>query len=159
MSSKAESDLSILSFVGIHEILLTKAAMVTRGDELFMSYGVMGGAMQPQGHVQVLLNLLHNGRHPQLALDAKRFVIGGTTQWGSKEAYYNTAVGIEHGVKEETIKKLEEMGHVIERVEGAEQIVFGKGQVILRTVDPVSGKRIWAAGSDYRGDGGALPQI
>lgn len=133
-------------------------AMVTRGDELFMSYGVMGGAMQPQGHVQVLLNLLHNGRAPQLALDAKRFCVGGTRLWTTKEAFYNTCVGIEDGVPEATIAKLEEMGHEIERIHGAAQCFFGKGQVILRTVDPVSGKRVWAAGSDYRGDGCAMPQ-
>jgi len=134
-------------------------AMVTRGDELYMSYGVMGGAMQPQGHVQVLLNMLHNQRSPQLALDAKRFCIGGTGTWTSKEAFYNTAVGIEYGVAEETIKKLQEMGHELELIKGAQQCFFGKGQVILRTVDPVSGKRVWAAGSDYRGDGCAIPQL
>lgn len=133
--------------------------MVTKDDELFMSYGVMGGVMQPQGQVQVLLSLLHNGRHPQLALDAKRFCVGGTKWHLSKEAFYNTAVALEHGVDPAVARKLEEMGHEIERVEGADQIIFGKGQLILRTVDPVSGRRIWAAGSDYRGDGCALPQI
>jgi gamma-glutamyltranspeptidase/glutathione hydrolase len=134
-------------------------AMVTRGDELFMSFGVMGGVMQPQGHVQVLLNLVHNSRSPQLALEAKRFCVGGTQHWGSKEAFYNTCVGIEDGVAEETIDRLEKMGHEIERIKGAEQCFFGKGQIILPTVDPVSGRRVWAAGSDYRGDGCAVPQI
>jgi len=48
--------------------------MATRGEELFLSYGVMGGFMQPQGHVQVLLNVLR-GMTVQAALDAPRFCI------------------------------------------------------------------------------------
>lgn len=143
--------------------------MVTQDDDLFMSYGVMGGAMQPQGHVQVLLWVsptsdtdnrhLLNGRHPQLALDAKRFCVGGTGVWDTKEPFWNTNVAIEDGVPEEVIKALENKGHIVERVKGSDQIFFGKGQVILRTVDKPSGRRIWAAGSDYRGDGCALPQL
>ncbi|CAK9785117.1 uncharacterized protein COLE_06437 [Cutaneotrichosporon oleaginosum] len=134
-------------------------AMVTRGDELFMSFGVMGGAMQPQGQVQVLLNLLHNGRQPQLALDAKRFLVGGTGLWQSTEPYYNTCVAIEDGVPEEVVQGLERIGHQIQRVKGSDQIFFGKGQVILRTVDERTGKTVWAAGSDYRGDGCAIAQF
>jgi gamma-glutamyltranspeptidase/glutathione hydrolase len=133
--------------------------MVTRGDELFMSFGVMGGAMQPQGQVQVLLNLLHNGRQPQLALDAKRFLVGGTGLWQSKDPYYNTCVAIEDGVAEEVVAGLERLGHQIQRVKGSDQIFFGKGQVILRTVDERTGKTVWAAGSDYRGDGCAIAQF
>ncbi|GFN96298.1 gamma-glutamyltransferase, partial [Plakobranchus ocellatus] len=54
-------------------------AMVTSAEtnELLMSFGVMGGFMQPQGHVQVLLNMLEFGLNPQDALDAPRFSLGG----------------------------------------------------------------------------------
>ena len=105
--------------------------------------------------------MLHHQHHPQAALDAKRFCVGsvGWSQLASTEAFYNRAVAIEDGVDPAVIQKLRDMGHVIDVIDGHAQIVFGKGQVILRTVDARTGKRIWAAGSDPRSDGAALPQI
>ncbi|RSH84019.1 hypothetical protein EHS25_005264 [Saitozyma podzolica] len=135
-------------------------AMVTQGGELYMSYGVMGGAMQPQGHLQVLINMLHHRHHPQAALDAKRFCIGSLA-WSvpGEEQFYNRVVALEDGIDPGVIEKLRAIGHKIEVIKGNEQVVFGKGQIILRTTDPRTGKLIWAAGSDPRGDGCALPQI
>lgn len=105
--------------------------------------------------------MLHRGRDPQLSLDAKRFCVGGTGLWGqnAKEALHNRSVAIEHGVDPEVIAQLRALGHDLELVKGPEQQFFGKGQVILRTVDKRTGKVVWAAGSDFRGDGCALPQI
>ncbi|WVQ82801.1 gamma-glutamyltransferase [Cryptococcus sp. DSM 104549] len=135
-------------------------AMVTQGDELYMSFGVMGGAMQPQGHLQTFLNIIHRSHHAQAALDAKRFCIGGVT-WAfpGPVPFYNDHVAIEDGISPEVVEKLREMGHNLKVVKGQEQVVFGKGQIILRTVDKRTGKRVWAAGSDPRGDGCALPLI
>ena len=51
------------------------------------------------------------------------------------------------------------MGHKVQLVEGSERLLFGKGQVIMKTVDARTGKLIWVGGTDCRGDGVALPQI
>ncbi|WVQ74298.1 gamma-glutamyltransferase [Cryptococcus sp. DSM 104548] len=136
-------------------------AMVTQGDELYMSFGVMGGAMQPQGHLQTFLNVVHRSHHAQAALDSKRFCIGGSPAPTSTSSvpYYNDHVAIEHGIAPGVMARLREMGHDIREVKGQEQIVFGKGQIILRTTDGRTGKRVWAGGSDPRGDGCALPQV
>lgn len=133
--------------------------MVTQGDELFMSFGVMGGAMQPQGHLQVLVNMLHHKHHPQKAIDAPRFCIGSVSlNKPNPEPFYNRIIALEHGVKQEVFDKLKEMGHDVEYVRGNEQVVFGKGQMILQIKDEKTGKRVWAAGSDPRGDGCAMAQ-
>lgn len=133
--------------------------MVTHKDELFMSYGVMGGAMQPQGHLQVLVNMLHHLHHPQKAIDAPRFCIGSVSlNKPNPIPFYNRIVALEYGVKDEVVQKLKEMGHDVEVVRGNEQVVFGKGQMILKIVDEKTGKRVWAAGSDPRGDGCAMAQ-
>lgn len=85
-------------------------AMVTHGDELVLSYGVMGGFMQPQGHVQVLLNLLR-GYTPQSSLDAPRFCISaGLPDAGTANAAaagdVNSEIWIEEGVAPEVIDAL-----------------------------------------------------
>lgn len=131
-------------------------AMATKGDELYLNYGVMGGFMQPQGHVQVLMNLMHFGLNPQTALDAPRICIGaGMPDVGD---VIDSTVYIEHGIDTETIEKLRKMGHAVEELKGFERGMFGRGQVIERIIDSRTGKRVWAAGSDLRADGQAVPQ-
>lgn len=119
-------------------------AMATRGGELHACFGVMGGFMQPQGHVQVLSRMIDHEHDPQAALDAPRFCIDGGTPGGT--------LLLEDGVPGETVTALERMGHVVKRVSGFARSVFGRGQVIAR--DPVSGV-LWA-GSDPRSDGCAI---
>lgn len=87
-------------------------AMATRGDsnELLMSFGVMGGFMQPQGHVQVLLNILR-GMTPQAALDAPRFCISAglpdaETEDAENAGNIDSEVYIEEGVPDDVIAKL-----------------------------------------------------
>lgn len=121
-------------------------ALITRehDDSLFACYGVMGGFMQPQGHLQVAVALIDDGLDPQSALDRPRFCIENGTAAG--------AVAIEDGVPPSMLAALEGMGHRVKRITGMERALFGRGQVILR--DPHSGT-LWG-GSDPRADGVAM---
>ncbi|MCL4271141.1 MAG: gamma-glutamyltransferase [Anaerolineales bacterium] len=117
-------------------------AMVTRvsDNSLYASYGVMGGFMQPQGHVQVLSALKDGGLDPQSALDLPRFCLDADSNGGK--------VDIEEGMPTATVNALREMGHPLNEVSGYERAVFGRGQVILRDEAGVL-----CGGSDPRADG------
>jgi gamma-glutamyltranspeptidase / glutathione hydrolase len=120
-------------------------AMVTRPDgSLYASYGVMGGFMQPQGHVQVLSALVDHQLNPQSALDVPRFCIDVEEAGGR--------VALEDGMPTRVMSELESMGHPVYSVSGYDRSVFGRGQVILR--DAETG--VLAAGSDPRADGCAM---
>ena len=114
------------------------------GETLYASYGVMGGFMQPQGHVQVLSALVDQGLDPQSALDLPRICIDVEAAGGR--------VALEEGIPESVISELATMGHPVHVVDGYERSVFGRGQVILR--DPETG--VLCAGSDPRADGCAM---
>ncbi len=117
-------------------------AMALRGGKLWLSFGVMGGFMQPQGHLQVLVNMVDYGLDPQAALDAPRFRID---ERGSRR------VSIETGVPIATRKSLAALGH---RVVPEQPFSpgFGGGQVIA--VDHEN--RVLWGGSDPRKDGCAV---
>lgn len=120
-------------------------AMVTREDgSLYASYGVMGGFMQPQGHVQVLSALADHGLDPQSALDLPRFCIDVEEAGGR--------VALEEGIPQSTIAELENMGHPVYVLSGFDRSLFGRGQVILREAET----GVLAAGSDPRADGCAM---
>jgi gamma-glutamyltranspeptidase/glutathione hydrolase len=107
-------------------------AFVTRDGAPWLSFGVMGGPMQPQGQVQVLLNMVEFGMDPQEAIDAARFRhLSGTT------------VAIEK-LDIEVAAQLEGRGHELRDASGAS---FGGGQAILKL------SKGWAAASDPRKDG------
>ena len=114
------------------------------GEILYASFGVMGGFMQPQGHVQVLSALLDDGLDPQSALDLPRFCIDVEEAGG--------AVAVEEGMLKKTQDALRNMGHPVYGVTGYERALFGRGQVVLR--DPETG--VLCAGSDARADGCAM---
>jgi gamma-glutamyltranspeptidase/glutathione hydrolase len=119
--------------------------MITHpGDTLFASFGVMGGFMQPQGHIQVVVALADDGLDPQAALDRPRFCIQGGEAGGG--------VALEEGISSQAIDALAAMGHPVEVVSGYERSAFGRGQIILR--DARSGV-LWG-GSDPRADGCAM---
>jgi gamma-glutamyltranspeptidase/glutathione hydrolase len=127
--------------------------------DLLMVLGVMGGAMQPQGHVQVLLNMALFGMDPQRALDAPRLCIGvslpGKSTNPSKKV--DEAVYLEDGVPDHVAGALRAMGYEVEVVRGMKRALFGRGQVIA--VQEEKGGRMFAAGSDMRGDGAAAPLV
>jgi len=117
--------------------------------------------MQPQGHVQVLLNMLR-GFTAQAALDAPRFCISaGTPENDDKDDEFgvvNSEVYFEDDISPATIAKLREMGHDARTISGFGRGMMGRGQIIQKIVDQ-SGKTVWAAGSDPRADGHAVAQI
>ncbi|KAI9338104.1 gamma-glutamyltranspeptidase [Zopfochytrium polystomum] len=128
-------------------------AMATKNGNLYMSYGVMGGFMQPQGHVQVLLNVHAFGFDPQSALDAPRVCLA-PSPGDDKDDTANGIVYVEDGIREEVVAGLRAKGHRVVVVKGAARGVFGRGQIVLVREDTDSPTgRVLAAGSDGRGDG------
>lgn len=129
-------------------------AMITNLDgSLHSVYGVMGGFMQPQGHVQVLLNMLAFGLDPQAALDSPRICIGAGMPEAGK--VLDRTVYVEEGVSEAAVEGLRKLGHQVRVLKGHERGMFGRGQLIRVHRD--DGKLIYSAGSDLRGDGMAIP--
>ena len=88
-----------------------------------MSFGVMGGNMQPQGHTQVMVRLADYGQNPQACADGPRFrVVEGLR------------VNVEPGFPRETLAELERRGHqIVELVEG--YMDFGSAQLIYKLDD------------------------
>jgi gamma-glutamyltranspeptidase/glutathione hydrolase len=121
-------------------------ALITHSDtdELFASYGVMGGVMQPQGHMQVAIALIDDGLDPQAALDRPRFCIPDGSAGGQ--------VALEKGIPVEVMARLAAMGHQVVPKDGHDRAIFGRGQVILRDR---KGGILWG-GSDPRADGLAM---
>jgi len=116
-------------------------AMVFKDGQLFMSFGVMGGAIQPQGHVQVLVNIIDVGMDLQEALDAPRF-----------RFMTGKNVLFEDELTAPVIEKLIAMGHVRATPPGVLRSSMGGGQAIM--IDPAT-KTLMGA-SDPRKDGMAL---
>lgn len=111
---------------------------------LYAPFGVMGGFMQPQGHVQVVVGLMDDGLDPQAALDRPRFCIQPANAAG--------VVSLETGVPPQVVTELERRGHRLQpNVSGYARALFGRGQIIRRDPEGV----LWG-GSDPRADGCAV---
>jgi len=126
-------------------------AMITHQEDLFACLGVMGGYMQPQGHLQMLVNLVDLQHNPQQALDMPRFCLdildGGV---GARDP--GGLLWLEEGWQPQSVAYLRSRGHQVKLLGGYERVRFGGGQIILR--DPQSG--VLSAGSDPRKDGCAI---
>jgi gamma-glutamyltranspeptidase/glutathione hydrolase len=112
---------------------------VTRDGQPVMSFGVMGGAMQAQGHVQMAIRVLLHGQNPQAASDAPRWQVleGGV-------------IGVEAAMPASVIESLRAHRHAISVESGWHNQSFGGAQLIKRLGDG------YVAGSDQRKDGGAV---
>jgi gamma-glutamyltranspeptidase/glutathione hydrolase len=117
-------------------------------------FGVMGGFMQPQGHVQVLLNQEVFKLNPQAALDAPRICIGAGMP-SADGRMTDATINVEEGIDPQVVKELRDMGHNVKQLEGYGRGMFGRGQIIRQHYD--DGILVWSGGSDLRGDGAAAP--
>ena len=115
--------------------------MILKDGALWSTFGVMGGFMQPQGHMQVVNGLIDDGLDPQVALDRPRWCLEAGTG--------DSSLALEEGLPVKTMARLAELGHKVRPVSGPGRAVFGSGQIIVR--DPESGALF--GGSDPRKDG------
>jgi len=133
-------------------------AFIRKDGKPWMSFGLMGGGMQPQGHVQVLINLVDYGMNLQEAGDAARLHHDGGRQ--PTDALAGSAADtvavdmlgvlqVEPGIPAATVEALRAMGHRVE-VEST-GIPFGGYQAIVR--DPVTG--VYTGATEMRKDGQA----
>lgn len=122
-------------------------AFVTKDGAPFMTFGVMGGATQPQGHVQILVNMIDFGMNVQEAGDAPRIVHTGSSQPTGERMTDGGLVHLESGIAPEVIQELERRGHRVQRRPG----IFGGYQGIK--VDLEAG--VYFGASESRKDGQA----
>ena len=113
---------------------------ITKNDEAWASFGVMGGFMQPQGHLQVGSALVDFDMSPQAALDAPRFY------WQKDKLF-----ALETSFGEGMYSEMRLRGHQLLSTADAENMHYGGGQAIVR--DPESG--VYIGGSEPRNDGAA----
>lgn len=123
-------------------------AFMTKDGKPLLSFGVMGGAMQPQGHAQIVVNMVDFGMSVQAAGDVARFHHDGSTDpEGGKPMTTGGVVEIETGVPQTIADELAKRGHKVKYSVGP----YGGYQAIWR--DPVTGA-YWGA-SEFRKDGQA----
>lgn len=122
-------------------------AFITKDAKPLMSFGVMGGSMQPQGHVQIVVNMVDFGMNVQEAGDAPRVRHSGSSQPTGERMTDGGTVYLEAGFSDETIKALMQMGHRIDTTVGG----FGGYQAIL--FDAENG--VYIGASEARKDGHA----
>lgn len=114
--------------------------MATRDGELLYSYGMMGAFMQPQGHLQLISNMVDHGMDPQNAVNALRFMVG------------NDQALLEEGVSPDTARELQLRGHKLGLMAGRSRVSIGGAQVIAR--DHQTG--VLQGGTEPRKDGAVV---
>ncbi|MBI50139.1 MAG: gamma-glutamyltransferase [Chloroflexi bacterium] len=143
---------SLFSFDSSHPNYLTGGkrpyqtiipAMATRDNEMWLSFGVMGGFQQPQGHLQVISNMVDFGMTAQETLDSLRFSI---------DIENSGEIRVEEDIDPTVVAELRKRGHDVVVVSGEDRIMFGGAQLISR--DPHTG--VLMGGSEPRKDGAAI---
>lgn len=110
---------------------------LTKNKQAIGPFGVMGGFMQPQGHMQVVMHMIDFHLNPQAALDAPRW------QWEQEKT-----IVVESTMPKRIINDLKRKGHIV-KIESPSAL-FGRGQIIIR--DPKN--QVLIGGTDFRADGG-----
>jgi gamma-glutamyltranspeptidase/glutathione hydrolase len=124
-------------------------AFVLKDGKPWLSFGLMGGGMQPQGHVQVLVNLIDYGMNLQEAGDAARFHHDGGRQPTGIDLDPVGLLELEPGVPAATLLKLKAMGYKLRIVDDG--VVFGGYEAIMK--DPETG--VYSGATEMRKDGQA----
>ncbi|GME74798.1 unnamed protein product [Ambrosiozyma monospora] len=136
-------------------------------EELYATYGIMGGYNQPQAHVQVYLNMILFQMDPQEALDASRislFAHPGHKKLSDRGEGADgpssndiTCVGVEDDLDPEVVEGLRKLGHHVQVYSGNCRKKFGRGQVIRKESKDGDSVLVYSGGSDPRGDGASVP--
>jgi gamma-glutamyltranspeptidase/glutathione hydrolase len=110
---------------------------VSRGGEPLVAFGLMGGAMQPQGHLQLMVRMFEYGANPQVACDAPRW-----------QLLADGRLALERGFDPTVAQELERLGHRV--LSPAPAVQFGGAQLVHKLTDG------YLAASDWRKDGQAV---
>jgi gamma-glutamyltranspeptidase/glutathione hydrolase len=122
-------------------------AFITKDGKPWLSFGVMGGGMQPQGHVQIVVNLIDFGMNLQEAGDAPRARHDGSSEPTGEKMTDGGVVVLEMGALPATVKALEALGHKVKITNDGD---FGGYQAIMR-----NGEGVYFGASESRKDGAA----
>jgi gamma-glutamyltranspeptidase/glutathione hydrolase len=122
-------------------------AFITKNGKPFISFGLMGGAMQPQGHSQIVSNLIDFGMNLQEAGDAPRIRHSGSSQPTGEVMEDGGIVNLESGFSYESIRGLLEKGHTIQFSKGG----YGGYQAIMWDEK----NKVYYGASESRKDGQA----
>jgi len=118
---------------------------ITKNNRPWVSFGVMGGDMQPQGHAQIVINLIDFNMNLQEAGDAPRIYHTGSSEPTGQNMTSGGILHLESGFRTEVIQKLMTMGHIIQWDLGG----YGGYQAIMRDEK----NKVWFGASESRKDG------
>jgi gamma-glutamyltranspeptidase/glutathione hydrolase len=122
-------------------------AFITKDGQPYVSFGVMGGDFQPQGHTQIVMNLIDFGMNLQEAGDAPRWDHTGTSTPTGEPQQGKGEIRIESGIPYQTVRDLMNMGHKVGYTRGA----YGGYQAIMWDAK----NKVYRGASESRKDGQA----